>query len=76
MATHSSILDWRLPWTEESSGLQSTKSLTRLSEGRFFFFILYSFSPHLSRYLHALLVPPWELVPVFSSWPCMPRVMP
>ena len=24
MATHSSILSWRMPWTEESSGLQST----------------------------------------------------
>ena len=23
MATHSSILDWRIPWTEEPSGLQS-----------------------------------------------------
>ena len=24
MATHSSILAWRVPWTEESGGLQST----------------------------------------------------
>ena len=24
MATHSSILDWRIPWTEELGGLQST----------------------------------------------------
>ena len=23
MATHSSILDWRIPWTEEPGGLQS-----------------------------------------------------
>ena len=33
MATHSSILAWRIPWTEEPGGLQSTgvaKSLTRL----------------------------------------------
>ena len=22
MATHSSILDWRIPWTKESDGLQ------------------------------------------------------
>ena len=31
MATHSSILAWRIPWTEESGGLQSggvTKSQT------------------------------------------------
>ena len=26
MATHSSILAWRIPWTEEASGLQSTGS--------------------------------------------------
>ena len=35
MATHSSILAWRIPWTEEPGGLQSTgsqKSQTRLSD--------------------------------------------
>ena len=26
MATHSSILDWRIPWAEEPGGLQSTGS--------------------------------------------------
>ena len=26
MATHSSIFAWRIPWTEEPSGLQSTGS--------------------------------------------------
>ena len=26
MATHSSILAWRIPWMEESGGLQSTGS--------------------------------------------------
>ena len=26
MATHSSLLAWRIPWTEESGGLQSTGS--------------------------------------------------
>ena len=33
MATHSSILAWRIPWTEEPGGLQSmgSQSLTRLS---------------------------------------------
>ena len=34
MATHSSILAWEVPWTEEPGGLQSMglqKSLTRLS---------------------------------------------
>ena len=26
MATHSSILAWRIPWTKESGGLQSMES--------------------------------------------------
>ena len=26
IATHSSILAWRIPWTEEPGGLQSTES--------------------------------------------------
>ena len=26
MATHSNILAWRIPWTEEHGGLQSTRS--------------------------------------------------
>ena len=28
MATHSSILTWRIPWTEEPGGLQSVESQT------------------------------------------------
>ena len=35
MATHSSILAWRIPWTEEPGGLQSMgsqKSWTHLSD--------------------------------------------
>ena len=35
MATHSSILAWRIPWTEEPGGLQSMesqKSQTRLKQ--------------------------------------------
>ena len=34
MATHSSILAWRIPWTEESGrsqSIESTKSWTQLS---------------------------------------------
>ena len=33
MATHSSILAWRIPWTEEPNGLQSleSQSQTQLS---------------------------------------------
>ena len=29
MATHSSILAWRIPWTEELGGLQSTVAKSR-----------------------------------------------
>ena len=35
MVTHSSILAWEIPWTEESGGLQSMESQkgqTRLSD--------------------------------------------
>ena len=34
MATHSSILAWRIPWTEEPGGLQSkgSQSQTRLKQ--------------------------------------------
>ena len=28
MAAHSSVLDWRIPWAEEPSGLQSIRSET------------------------------------------------
>ena len=36
MATHSSILAWRIPWTEEPGGLQSI-ALQRVRH-KFFFF--------------------------------------
>ena len=32
MATHFSILAWKILWTEESGGLQSQKSWTRLRD--------------------------------------------
>ena len=39
MATHSSILAWRIPWTEEPGRLQSmgSQSQTRLSDFTFTF---------------------------------------
>ena len=39
MATHSSILAWRIPWMEEPGGLQSmgSQSRTRLSDFTFTF---------------------------------------
>ena len=33
MATHSSILAWRIPWAEEPGGLQSMESETVRHEG-------------------------------------------
>ena len=38
MATHSSILAWRIPWTEEPGGLQSTR-LQRVGHDFTFTFI-------------------------------------
>ena len=48
MATHSSILTWRIPWTEELGGLQSMgrKGRTRLSNFTFTF-TLVSLSIHI-----------------------------
>ena len=39
MATHSSILAWKIPWTEELGGLQSmgSQSRTRLNDFTFTF---------------------------------------
>ena len=37
MATHSSILAWRIPWTEESGGLQSTGSQSQIQLNNFTF---------------------------------------
>ena len=41
MATHSSILAWRIPWMEEPGGLQSmeSQSRTRLSDFTVFHFL-------------------------------------
>ena len=30
MATHSNILDWRMPWTQEPGGLQTGHRVTRV----------------------------------------------
>ena len=34
MATHSSVLAWRIPWTEEAGRLQSVGSQSRTAERR------------------------------------------
>ena len=38
MATHSSILAWKIPWTEEPSRLQSMRSQSRTLLSNFTFF--------------------------------------
>ena len=50
MATHSSILAWEIPWTEEPGGLQSTgsqKSRTRLSN--FTFTFIFTYTPDMEQ---------------------------
>ena len=36
MATHSSILAWEIPWTEEPGGLQSKQSRKEFNEPKLF----------------------------------------
>ena len=50
MATHSSILAWKIPWTEEPGGLQSMglQSQIRLSDYHFFPLINCPF-PNMAR---------------------------
>ena len=42
MATHSSTLAWKLPWTEERGGLQSTGSQESDTTERFHFHFFHS----------------------------------
>ena len=58
MAIHSSILAWRIPWTEGSGGLQSTgsQSQTRLSNTSFTFLPFTTFSCRTSFYSPAQMV--------------------
>ena len=43
MATHSSILAWRIPWTEEPGGLQSTGSQRVEQESGFILKVVFLF---------------------------------
>ena len=52
MATHSSIVAWRIPWTEEpgrlqSMGLQSQTQLNQLSTSTMVVFITHTFLLHI-----------------------------
>ena len=67
MATHSSILAWRIPWTEEPGGLQSTGSQSRTWLSNFthslstyplyclFFFFFFRFFLNVEHFLKSLL---------------------
>ena len=43
MATHSSILAWRIPWTEEPGGLQSMRLSSRAPYHFFFNVSIYGY---------------------------------
>ena len=47
MATHFSILAWRISWTEEPDGLQSTGSQRVKHNGATNTHLLFSFTPQL-----------------------------
>ena len=82
MATHSSIVAWRISWTEESGRLQSMRSQnqTRLSDFIFFISFLsmcYIVSQSVQLLSHVwLFVTPWIIARLTSlsitnsrSWP-------
>ena len=45
MATHSSILAWRIPWTEELGGLQFMGSQSNLACTHWVFKLTFSYGP-------------------------------
>ena len=47
-ATHSSVLVWRIPWTEESGGLQSMRSQRVRQDGAAFTFTFFQLQMELS----------------------------
>ena len=54
MAPHSSVVSWRIPWTEEPGGLQpmGSQSWTRLSD-------LTTARAHCSSFLHVAFSSPF-----------------
>ena len=53
MATHSSILAWRIPWTEEPGGLQSmgSQSWTQLNDSHTYYVVVLKQLIHLTSLL-------------------------
>ena len=54
MAPHSSVLAWKIPWTEEPGGLQSVglQSQTRLTDFTFTFIVLYNLNTEEEYAVH------------------------
>ena len=57
MATHSSILAWRIPWTEEPDGLQSMGSQRVRHYRSTNTFMLRAVMGHYSRWAQVSLLP-------------------
>ena len=57
MATHSSILAWRIPWTEEPGGLQSSGS-QRVGQDRATSLFTFFHMPYVFSYPHILTTHP------------------
>ena len=64
MATHFSILAWRIPWTEEAGGLQSMGSDKELRPGKLICFRVVFRDQACLRTTH--------LTPSFGSWDLIP----
>ena len=63
MATHSSILAWRIPWTEEPGRLQSMGSQRVRHDWTTNILSSQNFS---SLNMHAFLIPSWLWISIFS----------
>ena len=72
MATHSSILAWRILWTGEPSGLQSMGSQRvrhdRMTDTFHFGFYRLFFFLRISVFLCQRPIQLWHCVEIFSSW--------
>ena len=69
IATHSSILAWRVPWTEEPSGLQSTGSQRVGHDGATNTFTFASWLPPANSILEEKLLPQLNFINFcFAGW--------
>ena len=67
MATHSSVLAWGIPRTEEPGGLQSTGSQSRTQLTDFTFTSLSAIKVVSPAYLRLLIFLPAILIPAWAS---------